>query len=440
MGDIWQVYRERGFFQQCTDQLALVAKGEEGPLTGYIGFDPTADSFHAGHLIPLMSLVHFQRAGHRPIALMGGGTAMIGDPTGKNEMRKMLSVEELDANIEAMKRQLAVLLDFGLLDFGDGAEGGGGGGGAGSNPDRQSNTSAIIVNNAEWLRGLGYIDFLREVGPHFSVNRMLTFETFKMRLDGAGLSFLEFNYPLLQSYDFLELQRRHGCVLQMGGDDQWANIISGVDLVRRLARETVYGWTFPLHTTASGAKMGKTEKGAVWLDPNKTSPYEYYQYWINVEDADAGKCLRLFTLLELEEVAELEKLQGADIRQAKQKLAHEATALIHGEEEARRAAEGARALFGGTSGAGSGGDLDEAPTTHLPSQRISEGLPVIDILPEVGLTKSKGEARRLIKQGGVSVNNTRVEAEDLALTPAHVEEGAILLRVGKKKYHRLVVG
>lgn len=421
MDDIWQIYKDRGLFQQCTDESGLLAKAEEGPLTAYIGFDPTADSFHAGHLIPLMALLRFQRAGHRPIALMGCGTAMIGDPTGKNEMRKMLSEEQLNANMEAMKVQLRGLLDF------DGGQGDLAlDGGQGSN-------AAIMVNNADWLRGLGYIDFLREVGPHFSVNRMLTFETFKIRMEGAGLSFLEFNYPLLQSYDFLELQRRYGCVLQMGGDDQWANIISGVDLVRRLARTTVYGWTFPLHTTASGAKMGKTEKGAVWLDPGKTSPYEYYQYWINVEDADAGKCLRLFTLLDEQEVADLETLQGADIRQAKKKLAFEATKLIHGEEEARKAEKGAKALFGGS------GNLEEAPTTQLTPERLDSGLPVIEILPEVGLSKSKGEARRLIKQGGVSVNNTRVESEDVALSSEDLEDGAILLRVGKKKYHRLVL-
>ncbi|MCH8882958.1 MAG: tyrosine--tRNA ligase [SAR324 cluster bacterium] len=406
--NIWSVYKERGFFQQCTDEAGLATAAEANAITGYIGFDPTADSFHAGHLIPLMSLVHFQRAGHRPIALMGGGTAMIGDPTGRNEMRRMLSVEQLDRNIEGLKRQLMHLLDF--------------------------EAGAILVNNAEWLRGLRYIDFLREIGPHFSVNRMLTFETFRTRLEGSGLSFIEFNYPLLQAYDFLELHRRYGCVLQMGGDDQWANIISGVDLVRRMARQSVYGWTFPLHTTASGAKMGKTEAGAVWLDPAKTSPYDYYQYWINVDDADAGKCLRLFTLLADEEIGELARLEGADIRRAKQVLAFEATRLIHGEEEARRAQKGARALFGGD-----GGDLADAPTTTLASHRLAGGLPVWEILAEVGLTRSRGEARRLIRQGGVSVNNDRVDSQDFALSTGHVEAGAILLRVGKKKYHRLVV-
>ena len=413
---IWQVYKQRGFFAQCTDEAGLAAAAEAGPLTAYIGFDPTADSFHAGHLIPLMALVHFQRAGHRPIALMGGGTAMIGDPTGKNEMRQMLSVEQLDRNIAGLERQLGTLLDF--------------------------RAGAVLANNADWLRGLNYIEFLRDIGPHFSVNRMLTFETFRARLaqEGAGLSFIEFNYPLLQSYDFLELHRRYGCLLQMGGDDQWANIISGVDLVRRVARKPVYGWTFPLHTTASGAKMGKTEQGAVWLDPAKTSPYDYYQYWINVDDRDVPKCLRLFTLLEPGAVAALEALQGAEMRRAKQVLAFEATRLIHGEEEARRAEQGARALFGGGGTGGGAGDLAEAPSSAIDFGPARPAVPVWEVLAEVGLAKARSEARRLIKQGVVSVNDRRVASEDESLSSADVRDGAILLRVGKKKYHRLLVG
>ena len=404
--NIWEVYKQRGFFAQCTDEAGLVAAGQEGPLTGYIGFDPTADSFHAGHLIPLMALVHFQRAGHRPIALMGVGTAMIGDPTGKNEMRQMLSVEQLDRNMTGIERQLRTLLDF--------------------------DAGAILANNADWLRKLNYIEFLRDIGPHFSVNRMLTFETFRMRLEGNGLSFIEFNYPLLQSYDFLELSRRHGCVLQMGGDDQWANIISGVDLVRRMERKPVFGWTFPLHTTASGAKMGKTEKGAVWLDPAKTTPFDYYQYWINVDDRDVGKCLRLFTLMDVGEIAKLEALQGADIRKAKQVLAYETTRFIHGDEEAKRAEKGARALFGGPGAA----DMEDVPSTVL---ALTEAFPISEALASVGLAKSRSEARRLIKQGGVSVNDRRVESEEEMLSSADLKDGAILLRVGKKKYHRLVV-
>ncbi len=405
---VWDVLRARGFFQQGTDVAALEAASRTGPVTGYIGFDPTADSFHVGHLIPLMALVHFQREGQRPIALVGGGTAMIGDPTGKNEMRRMLSEEELSRNIAGLKRQLGLLLDF--------------------------ERGAILVDNAEWLRGLGYIDFLREVGTHFSVNRMLTFETFRTRLEGAGLSFIEFNYPLLQSYDFLELHRRYGCTLQMGGDDQWANIISGVDLVRRMARTQVFGWTFPLHTTASGAKMGKTERGAVWLDPGKTSPYDYYQYWVNIADADVAQCLALFTLLPAEEVTRLGRLEGSRSREAKQVLAYEATRLIHGEQEAAQAQAGARALFGG-----GGGDLDSVPSTALPAARLAAGPLLTDLLTEVGLTQSKSEARRLIRQGGVRLNEQRVEDFNLRLEAAHAADGALMLQVGKKKFHRVVV-
>ncbi len=413
---VWEVFRERGFFQQATDMEALDARSREGQLTGYIGFDPTADSFHVGHLIPLMSLLHFQREGHRPIALLGGGTAMIGDPTGKNEMRKMLSVEELDSNIAALRVQLGRLLDF--------------------------DQGALLVNNADWLRELNYVDFLREIGPHFSVNRMLTFETFKTRMEGAGLSFIEFNYPLLQSYDFLELHKRHGCSLQMGGDDQWANIISGVDLVRRKARAAVFGLTFPLLTLASGAKMGKTEQGAVWLDREKTPPYDYYQYWVNVGDADVEKLLALFTLLPMDEVRRLGKLEGAELREAKAVLVFEATTLIHGKSEAEKAQAGARALFpgGGAGAGGGGGNMGDVPTTALAPGRLAAGLLLTDILTEVGLAKSKGEVRRLIQQGGVSVNNERVPNHDYALTDAHAGEEGILLRVGKKKYHRLTVG
>ena len=405
---VWDVLRERGLHQQCTDEAALRERSAGGPVTGYIGFDPTADSFHVGHLIPLMALVHFQRSGQRPIALVGGGTALIGDPTGKNEMRQMLDEEALERNIAGLEAQLRRLLEF------------------------EGPQAAIMANNAEWLREWRYIDFLREIGVHFSVSRMLTFETFRTRME-TGLSFLEFNYPLLQSYDFLELHRRHGCLVQMGGDDQWANVVSGVDLVRRVERSQVFGWTFPLLTTASGAKMGKTERGAVWLDPAKTSPYDYYQYWVNIDDADVAMCLGLFTLLPMEQVAELSAAEGAELRKSKAVLAYEATRLIHGEEEAKRAEAGARALFGG------GGDLEQVPTSTLSLERLQSGLPLPEALNEFGLTQSKGEGRRLIRQGGVSVNGGRVEDPMLRLTPDHAVDGAILLRLGKKRYHRVVV-
>ncbi|MEE8555025.1 MAG: tyrosine--tRNA ligase, partial [bacterium] len=364
---MWDVLRERGLHRQCTDEAALRERSAGGPVTGYIGFDPTADSFHVGHLIPLMALVHFQRSGQRPIALVGGGTALIGDPTGKNEMRQMLDEEALERNIAGLEAQLRRLLEF------------------------EGPQAAIMANNAEWLREWRYIDFLREIGVHFSVNRMLTFETFRTRME-TGLSFLEFNDPLLQSYDFLELHRRHGCLVQMGGDDQWANVVSGVDLVRRVERSQVFGWTFPLLTTASGAKMGKTERGAVWLDPAKTSPYDYYQYWVNIDDADVALCLGLFTLLPMEQVAELSAAEGAELRKSKAVLAYEATRLIHGDEEAKRAEAGARALFGG------GGDLEQVPTSTLSLERLQSGLPLPEALNEFGLTQSKSEGRRLIRQ------------------------------------------
>jgi tyrosyl-tRNA synthetase len=409
--NVWDVFRARGFFQQVTEERDLLARSTAGPVTGYIGFDPTADSLHAGHLIPLMALKHFQLNGHRPIALLGAGTAMIGDPTGKNEMRRLLTVEQLDSNAAALRVQIGRLLDF-----------------EGGDPARR----AILANNADWLRSLNYVDFLRTIGPHFSVNRMLAFETFQTRME-TGLSFIEFNYPLLQSYDFLELYRRYGCVLQMGGNDQWANIVSGVDLVRRMERAQVFGWTFPLLTTSSGAKMGKTEKGALWLDAAKTSPYEYFQYWVNVEDPDVPSFLRLFTLLPLEEIAGLAKLKDADIRKAKEVLAYEATRLIHGDTEADRARKGARALFGG------GGDLDDVPTTKIPAGRLADGIQVAVLLAETGLTKTTSEARRLIEQGAVFVDDFKVPQPGHGLSPDAVAAGQFMLRIGKKKFHRIVV-
>jgi len=382
--------KERGFFQQCTHQEELAKRFNEDRICCYVGFDPTADSLHVGHLIPLMGLAHMQRAGHRIIALMGGGTAMIGDPSGKTEMRKMLTEEQLQSNIEGMLSQFERFLDF----SGD----------------------AILINNVKWLRNLNYIDFLRDIGRHFSVNRMLSFETYKIRLE-SGLSFLEFNYQLLQAYDFLELNRRYGCSLQMGGDDQWANIISGTDLIRRVERKEAYGWTYPLLTTSSGKKMGKTEKGALWLDPKRTSAYEYYQYWVNTEDDDVVKFLALFTFLPMKEIMELGKLQGADIREAKKRLAFETTALIHGEENSLQAQQSAQALFFGNSGEGSG-DKSNVPSTTIATASLSAGLGIFEIFQETGLCKSKGEARRLQSQGGGYVNEERSDDPDFCLGEA----------------------
>ena len=401
-----ETFEERGFFKQTTHPEELKSRIESGRICAYIGFDPTADSLHVGHLIPLMGLAHLQRDGQRVIALMGGGTAMIGDPSGKTEMRKMLTEKQLEDNVGKIKPQMERFLDF----SGD----------------------SELINNSEWLRNLNYIDFLRDIGRHFSVNRMLSFETYKVRLE-TGLSFLEFNYQLLQAYDFLELNKRYQCILQMGGDDQWANILSGVDLIRRVSQNEAFGWTYPLLTTASGRKMGKTEKGAVWLDPEKTSPYEYYQYWINCEDADVEKFLTLFTFLPLNEIRELSRLQGAEIREAKSKLALETTSLAHGREEALKAEQAAKSLFG------SGGESEDIPSTQIDSSSILQGIGVFDAFRESGLCKSNGEARRLMNQGGLYLNQEPLSDPDYRITKDDFNEGSVLLRAGKKRYHRFTL-
>ena len=401
-----ETFEERGFFKQTTHPEELKSRVESGRICAYIGFDPTADSLHVGHLIPLMGLAHLQRDGQRVIALMGGGTAMIGDPSGKTEMRKMLTEKQLEDNVGKIKPQMERFLDF----SGD----------------------SELINNSEWLRNLNYIDFLRDIGRHFSVNRMLSFETYKVRLE-TGLSFLEFNYQLLQAYDFLELNKRYQCILQMGGDDQWANILSGVDLIRRVSQNEAFGWTYPLLTTASGRKMGKTEKGAVWLDPEKTSPYEYYQYWINCEDADVEKFLTLFTFLPLNEIRELSRLQGAEIREAKSKLALETTSLAHGREEALKAEQAAKSLFS------SGGESEDIPSTQIDSSSLLQGIGVFDAFRESGLCKSNGEARRLMNQGGLYLNQEPLSDPDYRITKDDFKEGSVLLRAGKKRYHRFTL-
>ncbi len=401
-----ETFEERGFFKQTTHPEELKKRVESGQICAYIGFDPTADSLHVGHLIPLMGLAHLQRDGQRVIALMGGGTAMIGDPSGKTEMRKMLTEKQLEDNVGKIKPQMESFLDF----SGD----------------------SELINNSEWLRNLNYIDFLRDIGRHFSVNRMLSFETYKVRLE-TGLSFLEFNYQLLQAFDFLELNKRYQCILQMGGDDQWANILSGVDLIRRVSQNEAFGWTYPLLTTASGRKMGKTEKGAVWLDPEKTSPYEYYQYWINCEDADVEKFLTLFTFLPLNEIRELSRLQGAEIREAKSTLALETTSLAHGREEALKADQAAKSLFG------NGGESEDIPSTQIDSSSLLQGIGVFDAFRESGLCKSNGEARRLMNQGGLYLNQEPLSDPDYRITKDDFKEGSVLLRAGKKRYHRFTL-
>jgi len=405
--NVFDILRQRGFVVQVTDEDALRKKLAEEQVTFYIGFDGTADSLHAGSLVTIMAMMHLQRAGHRPIGLVGGGTTMIGDPSGRTELRQMLSEEAIQANAHKLHAQLNHYLHF---DEGQ----------------------AIAENNSKWLLELNYITFLREIGRHFSVNRMLAAEAYKQRLD-RGLSFIEFNYQVLQAYDYLELYRRYGCTLQMGGDDQWGNILAGVDLIRRVEAVTVYALTYPLLTTASGAKMGKTAAGAVWLDPNKVKPYDYYQYWINCDDRDVEKLLKIFTFLPLDEIGRLSALQGAELREAKRILAFEATAITHGQAEAQAAEKAAKAAFA------TGDDLSAMPATTLSLSRLEDGLGVLEIFSEVGLTKSRGEARRMLQQGGIYVNDARVDQIEATLTPADITPDGILLRAGKKRYHRLVI-
>jgi tyrosyl-tRNA synthetase len=403
----YDILEERGFVAQVTDAEALRQALNRGQVTFYIGFDATANSLHAGSLVTIMAMMHMQRAGHRPIGLVGGGTTMVGDPSGKTEMRQLLSVEAIESNVAHLHRQLDHYLHF---DQGQ----------------------AIPENNARWLLELQYIPFLRDIGRHFSVNRMLAAEAYKQRLE-RGLSFIEFNYQLLQAYDYLQLYKLYGCTLQMGGDDQWGNLLAGVDLIRRVEGVTVHALTYPLLTTASGAKMGKTAAGAVWLDAERLSPYDYYQYWVNCDDRDVDKLLKIFTFLPLDEIRRLAALEGAELREAKRVLAYEATVITHGETEAQAAEAAAKAAFA------EGGDLEAMPTTPINPTRLEEGLGVLEIFTEVGLTTSRGEARRLMQQGGVYINDRRIDQAEARLTPADLTPTGILLRAGKKKYHRLII-
>ncbi|KHO61694.1 tyrosyl-tRNA synthetase [Thermoanaerobacter sp. YS13] len=402
---VLDVLQERGYIQQMTHEDEIKELLEKEKITFYIGFDPTADSLHVGHFLQIMVMSHMQKAGHRPIVLIGGGTAMVGDPSGRTDMRKMLTKEEIDRNAEAFKKQMQRLIDF-------------------------SDGKAIMANNADWLLNLNYIEFLRDIGVHFSVNRMLTAECFKSRLE-RGLSFLEFNYMLMQAYDFLELNRRYNCVMQMGGDDQWSNIIAGIELIRKKEGKQAYGMTFTLLTTSEGKKMGKTEKGAIWLDPNKTSPYEFYQYWRNIADADVEKALALLTFLPMDEVRRLGALKDKEINEAKKLLAYEVTKLIHGEEEAIKAQKAAEALFE------SGGDLDNVPSVAVSSDVF--GKKILDVLFETKIIPSKSEGRRLVQQGGLYINNEKVESIDEYIKDDMIKDNSILIRKGKKEYHRLVI-
>ncbi|WP_419661289.1 tyrS: tyrosyl-tRNA synthetase [Desulfosarcina variabilis str. Montpellier] len=425
MTNVIDILTERGFIEQTTHDKELRDYLSAEKVTCYIGFDPTASSLHVGSLVPIMSLAHMQRCGHRPIALVGGGTGLVGDPSGKTEMRKLLTVEDVANNVLGLKEQLSRFIDF-------------------------SDNRAIMANNADWLTELAYIPFLRDIGRHFSVNRMIKAESYKMRIDSEeGLSFIEFNYMVLQAYDFLELRKRYDCCLQMGGSDQWGNIVAGIDLIRRVDGENAFGITFPLITTASGAKMGKTAAGAVWLDAERTSPYDYFQFWVNTDDRDVGRFLALFTFLPMDEVRRVEKIEGADLNAAKSILAFETTRLAHGEEEAKNAYQSAVSMFGArqlpgnllpssTIPRGSASSDDQTvPQLEMPADAFNDGVPCFKLFHEVGLTESSGAARRLIQQGGGYVNGRRLEKFDEMITSNDINDMEILLRAGKKKFFKI---
>ena len=396
----------RGLIAQVTDEEEIKELINNGKATFYIGFDPTADSLHVGHFMALCLMKRLQMAGNRPIALIGGGTAMIGDPSGRTDMRQMMTPETIQHNVDCFKKQMSRFIDF-------------------------SDGKALMVNNADWLMNLNYIELLRDVGAHFSVNRMLTAECYKQRME-RGLSFLEFNYMIMQSYDFYELFQRYGCNLQFGGDDQWSNMLGGTELIRRKLGKNASAMTITLLLNSEGKKMGKTQSGAVWLDPNKTSPFDFYQYWRNVGDADVLKCLRMLTFLPLEQIDEMDKWEGSQLNQAKEILAFELTKLVHGEEEATKAQESARALFS----AGSAADM---PTTTLTEADLRDGsVDILGILVAAGLCPTRSEARRNVQQGGVTVNGEKVTDFKVAYTPEDIMKEDFVVRRGKKKYSKIV--
>lgn len=405
-----QLLKERGFIKQCSGEEHLSKEFAKRQVVFYIGFDPTAESLHIGSLVPIMAMLFLQRAGHKPIAIIGGGTTMIGDPSGKTEMRRMMTREEITSNGKKILGQLKRYLKFG-------------------------DDGAIFTDNAEWLMDLKYIEFLRNIGRHFKVNEMIRAESYRQRLERQeGLSFIEFNYQLLQAYDFLVLFQKYGCVLQMGGDDQWGNILAGTSLVKKEHGAEVYALTFPLLVTANGRKMGKTESGAIWLDEAKTSVYDFYQYWINTDDRDVESFLKYFTTLPLEEIAELCS-SGKDIRLAKEVLAFEATKLTHGEEKALKAKEASKSLFGGSAG-----DVASMPTTEVSESELRSGITVVELFFRAGLATTKSDAVRTIKQGGAYVNENKVETiTDVINTSSLDQKGSIILRKGKKTYHRITL-
>lgn len=405
MENVYDVLKDRGYLKQFTDEEAIKKLLGEEKITFYIGFDPTADSLHVGHFIAMMFMAHMQRFGHRPIALVGGGTAMVGDPSGRTDMRTMMTKETIAHNVACIKKQMEKFIDF-------------------------SDGKAILENNADWLLGLNYIDFLRDIGAEFSVNKMLAAECFKSRME-KGLSFLEFNYMLMQGYDFYVLNQKHNCKMELGGDDQWSNIIAGINLVRKKKQETVYGMTCTLLTNSEGKKMGKTAKGALWLDPEKTTPHEFYQYWRNVADEDVEKCLALLTFIPMDEVRRLGALKDAEINKAKVVLAYEITKMIHGQEEADKAKAAAEGAFGGS------GDMSNLPTTEI--EKANLGVSLIDYLTENGILKTKSEGRRLIQQNGMSLNGDKVTDIGFALIEETFKDNEAIVKMGKKKFHRIVL-
>ncbi len=407
MENVFDWLKERGLVAQATNEEEIRTLLGKEKVTFYTGFDPTADSLHVGHFMQLIVMRKMQQAGHRPIVLLGGGTTMVGDPTGKTDMRKMLTKEQIQHNADCFKQQMSKFIDF-------------------------SEGKALMVNNADWLLGLNYLDFLREIGVHFSVNKMLTAECFKTRLE-KGLSFIEFNYMLMQSYDFLHLAREYDCKMEFGGNDQWSNIIGGVELNRRCDQREVYGMTFTLLTTREGKKMGKTEKGAVWLDPEKTSPYEFFQYWRNIDDAEVQNCLKLLTDVPVAEIDAIDMTSGPAINAAKERLAFELTGLVHSPEEAQKAMETARSLFGG------GADAENMPATVLDAALLGEnGIGILDLLVAAGLVPSKGEGRRLVQQGGVALDGEKV-SDPMSMVSRERLESGIVVKKGKKVYHKVSV-
>lgn len=406
MENVFDLFKERGLLAQATDENAIRELLGKEKVTFYIGFDPTADSLHVGHFMQLIIMRYMQQAGHRPIALLGGGTTMVGDPTGKTDMRRMMTKEQIASNAERFKQQMSKFIDF-------------------------SDGKAVMVNNADWLLNLNYVDFLREIGVHFSVNKMLTAECVKTRM-ANGITFLEFNYMLMQSYDFLHLARAYDCKMQFGGNDQWSNIIGGVELNRRCDQRDVYGMTFTLLTTREGKKMGKTEKGAVWLDPQKTSPYEFFQYWRNIDDAEVQNCLKLLTSVPVAEIEAIDIRDAAAVNSAKERLAYELTSLVHSKEEAEKAIATAKSLF-------SGADAEHMPATAIDTSLLVNGeAPVLDLLVAAGLAPSKGEARRLVQQGGISIDGEKV-TDMKAAVPAETLQKGVVLKKGKKIYHRVTL-